>query len=295
MLAKSARLLFALSAVSVLSACAPSAAPMAAPEAGFAPVPAMPTVAVEARDSGNANAEMPSARRLVIRTADMEIVVTDTVATMNELSKLAAETGGFVVSSSTSQVEQRALRGAMTLRVEAKRFDEALSRIRALALEVRSENVRGEDVTAEYVDLDARVKALEASEAQLYELLKSAQTTEDVLKVRSEITRLRSEIDSLKGRIRYLSQAAALSTITVAILPDVLAQPVQVAGWRPEGEARRAVEALIAILQGLGTLFIWTVIVVVPVLAVLALPVVLVVALIYRIRRRENRAPQPDS
>lgn len=291
MLSKPARLLFVFGAANALiglSACAAPAAPIAAPEAGFAPAPAVPTVAAEARVSGDTSPTAPSAERLIIRTADLEIVVADTTAAMSELSKLAREAGGFVVSSNTTKVEQGALRGWMTLRVEAKRFDEALSRIHALAVEVRSESVRGEDVTAEYVDLDARVKALEASEAQLYELLKRAQTVEEVLKVRAEITRLRTEIDALKGRMNYLSQAAALSTINVALVPDVLAQPVQIAGWRPDGEAKRAVEALILVLQGLGTLLIWTAIVIVPVILVMALPVVVVIALVRR--RRKHKA-----
>jgi hypothetical protein len=105
--------------------------------------------------------------RLIIRTADLTLVVKDTQEALDALTRLAGEFGGFVVSSSASRAAENALEGSITLRVEAARFDEALARIRALAIEVRSESVRGEDVTAEYVDLDARMRNLEAAEAQL--------------------------------------------------------------------------------------------------------------------------------
>jgi len=223
--------------------------------------------------------------RLIIRTADLTLVVRDTQESMAALTRLAGEFGGFVVSSSASRVAEDASQGNITLRVEAARFDEALARIRALAIEVRSESVRGEDVTAEYVDLDARMRNLEAAEAQLQQILKQATSTEDVLAVYRELTNLRGQIEQVKGRMKYLSQSAALATITITLLPDALAQPLQVGGWRPAGVVRDAFQALIEALQGLVTILIWLVIVVVPVLIIIAAPVVAAVLLIRRARR----------
>lgn len=289
--------LFGLLALSVTACAAPPAPPsysadMGAPMPAATAAPAMPEIAPRAAapDSGAAGQDVQP--RLIIRTADVTIVVRDAQAQMDALARLAEEFGGFVVSSSTSRVGEDAVQGYITLRVDAARFDEAMSRIRALAVEVRSENVRGEDVTAEYVDLDARLKNLEATEAQLQKILERATTTEDVLAVYRELTQIRGQIEQIKGRMKYLSQSAALATISVTLIPDALAQPIQVGSWRPEGVAKAAFEALIATLQGLASLLIWLVIVVVPVLAILALPIV---ALVLLIRRRSRRGKQAQA
>lgn len=258
---------------------APAQPPM--PAEGAAP-------ATQPRASG-ATTDPVAQPRLIIRTADITLVVKDTQETLDLLTRLSAELGGFVVSSSTSRAG-RAIQGYITLRVDATRFDEAMNRIRAAAIEVRSESVRGEDVTAEYVDLDARLKNLEAAEAQLQQILKQATATEDVLAVYRELTQIRSQIEQIKGRMKYLSQSAVLATISVTLIPDALAQPVEVGGWRPEGVVREAVEALIAALQGLASVLIWLIIVGLPMLVIIALPFIAVFAILRRARRNKRKA-----
>jgi len=278
-------------AVPLFVACA------AAPAAfDSAPVPAQPPPQAEFRAVPTAAPVGPieAQPRLIIRTADLTLVVKDTQEALDALTRLAGEFGGFVVSSSASRVAENALEGSITLRVEAARFDQALARIRTLAREVRSESVRGEDVTAEYVDLDARLRNLEAAEAQLQQILKQATSTEDVLAVYRELTNLRSQIEQVKGRMKYLSQSAALATITVTLIPDALAQPIQVGGWQPAGVIRDALQALISALQGLATIAIWLVIVVAPMALIIAAPILLIILAIRRLRRRPSpQAQQP--
>ncbi len=288
-----AKILIAL-AIPLFAACAAAPAAFDA-DAAVPAQPPLPQAEFRAIPTA-APAEPAEAQpRLIIRTADLTLVVSDTQESMAALARLAGEFGGFVVSSSTSRVAENALEGSVTLRVEAARFDEALARIRALAVEVRSESVRGEDVTAEYVDLDARMRNLEAAEAQLQQILKQATSTEDVLAVYRELTNLRGQIEQVKGRMKYLSQSAALATITITLIPDALAQPLQVGGWRPAGVVRDAFQALIGALQGLATLLIWLAIVVVPVLVIVAAPVVAAVLLLRRLRRGKAAKPVRES
>jgi len=142
------------------------------------------------------------------------------------------------------------------------------------------------------VDLDARLKNLEAAEAQLQQILKQATSTEDVLAVYRELTGIRGQIEQIKGRMKFLSQSAALATISVTVIPDALAQPVQVGGWRPAGVVRDAFEALIATLQGLASLLIWLAIVVLPVLLIFVIPTALIVLLVRRARRNKARTTE---
>jgi Domain of unknown function (DUF4349) len=274
------------------TACAAPApaAPSSANQAYIAEAaPAAPAMATAAPAVGtDPNAQQPATPRMIIRNADMTLVVTNTQAKLDELTIIASDYKGFIVSQSTSKYNND-IQAQVTLRVEAAQLDAALSRIRKLAVEVRSENVRGDDVTAEFVDLQSQLKNLEAAEAQLQKIMEKAEKTEDVMAVFNQLTQVRGQIDQIKGRMKFLSENAAMSAINLTLLPDTPSQPVEVAGWRPEGVAKRAIEALVSALQGLVNLGIWLVIFVAPILVLLALPVVLL-GLVVRTIIRGRRA-----
>jgi Fe2+ transport system protein B len=223
---------------------------------------------------------------MVIRNATLTLVVSDTEAQLSTIMRMADELKGYVASSNTSRVE-RDVRAQLVLRVPAERLDEALDRLRKLAVQVREENVSGDDVTAEYVDLTSRVKNLEAAEDQLRGILAKTSNTDDVLKVFDQLKNVRGEIEQAKGRMQYLSQSAALATITLTLLPDTPAQPVEAPGWRPEGVAKSALERLIGSLQDLGNVVIWAALFILPLLLVTLGPVLLVVWLL---RKRKPKA-----
>lgn len=228
--------------------------------------------------------------RLIIRTADMSIVVTDTEESLARIAALVESNGGWVVSSYVFQAEQDAKSGTITVRVPAEGFQSALDAITALAVEVQSLSTSGQDVTEEYVDLEARLGNLEATAERVRGFLDETRNVEEALAVNQELSRLEGEIEVIKGRMQYLSQSAAFSTITVNLTPDILAQPVQVGGWQPGGVAKQALEALISGLQTLANVLIWLVIYVLPIALLIGIPVYLIVRAIVR-RRRAKREP----
>ncbi|MEZ4518485.1 MAG: DUF4349 domain-containing protein [Chloroflexota bacterium] len=105
---------------------------------------------------------------------------------------------------------------------------------------------------------------------------------------------MEGEIESIKGRMQYLSQSAAFSTITASLTPDILAQPVQVAGWQPGGVAKQALEALISGLQTLANILIWLAIYVLPIALIIGIPLYLIVRYILRRRQLKNQPPTPE-
>lgn len=228
--------------------------------------------------------------RMIVRNASLTLVVDDAQARSDSLTSLVNGLGGYVSSSKSTKFDA-GLQTMLTVRVPADKFDTALASIRKLAVEVRDEQISGEDVTAEYTDLNAQLRNLEAAELQLREIMSRTSKTEDVLAVFNQLTQKRGEIEQVKGRIQFLSQSAALATITVTMMPDALAQPIQVAGWRPEGVLKSAVQALIDALQAIATLVIWLVIVVVPVAVILSSPFVVLI-LILRSRNKRKKAQQ---
>ncbi len=158
--------------------------------------------------------ELVSADRLIIRTGRMVLVVEDVAAAIEQITAIAATYNGYVVVSNSWQNRDRMM-GNIAIRVEVAYFEPAMSDLANLAVEVRSESTSGEDVTEEYVDLEAKLRNLEASEAQLLELMKQAGDVSEILEVQRELVKTRDEIERTQGRMQYLEQSAAMSYIAV--------------------------------------------------------------------------------
>src|SRR5690606_876429 len=138
--------------------------------------------------------------RLIIRTANMSLVVTDTEEAMDTISRMAEENGGWVVNSSVFQYNETAKTGNITIRVPSAGFNSAMEALRNMAVEVRQESTSGQDVTEEFVDLSARLENLEATAERVRAFLDEAETVEEALAVNQELSRLESEIEAMKGR-----------------------------------------------------------------------------------------------
>lgn len=205
---------------------------------------------------------------MIVRTGTLSLIVTSTAESLQALTRQTAQWGGYVTESKEWR-ENDQLRGSVTLRVPAARFDDVMATVKKSAVRVQSETVTGEDVTQEYSDLGARLRNAEAAEIELRELLTSVrqrtQKAADVLEVYEKLQEVRGEIEQTKGRMLYLSQVTAMSTLTVELVPDVLAQPVVEPGWRPSAIAHRAVHALVDSLQWLAGAAIWVAIYLLPI------------------------------
>lgn len=257
---------------------------VAVSEKGYAPI-----------EPGAGAANYSGVERLIIRNGSLSLVVPDTETALDEITDLVDELGGYVVESNVYQY-QEGLQASVTLRVPAESFDAALERIRDMATEVRRESISGQDVTEEYVDLQSRLRYLEATESRLLEFLEEAEDTEAALAVYEQLQRIQADIEHVKGRMQYLEQSAAMATITLDITPDELAQPIQVGRWNPKGTARDALQSLVRVLQFLVDAAIVIGILVIPVLIVIAVPfagLFFLVRAIARWRRaRKTRKPE---
>ena len=257
-----------------------------------APAPMVEQPAMDQAANTVTQSQVPQ-QRLIIRNADMTIVATDTEAALTQIAQMADNGGGWVVSSNVYQSTETSKTGYIQIRVPSEGFQSVLDAIAGLAVRVESLSTSGQDVTEEYVDLSSQLVNLEATAARVRGFLDDATRVEDALAVNSELSRLEGEIAVIKGRMQYLEQSSAFSSITVNVTPDELAQPIEVAGWQPSGVAKQAVETLVSALQTLANLIIWLVIAVLPILLLILIPVALVVWLIRRLRRREVAAPPP--
>ena len=215
--------------------------------------------------------------RLIVRDGTMVMVVEDTRASRDEIQKLVdsmADAGAFVVSSSESDSGQDGQPVIyMSLRVPVASFGSVMDALEKMALRVLSRQEQSQDVTAEYVDQAARLQQLEAARQRLLEIMKEAKTTDDLLRVESQLTQRETEIEALKGRVEYLSQTARLSSIQVELRPSVLNQPVVEGGWNPAETGRLAAGRLVDSLRNFADFLITFSIATLPWLVVVGLVV----------------------
>ncbi len=300
-----------LIAVLVLTACAPLARseavndrdmlsmeyPAESPSLGAADKSieeGMPQAAPNiSADSGMPQTE---AVRLVIRNADLSIVVNDPGKVMSTINQMAERMGGYVVNSNLwKSVNYNGLEvpeASISIRIPANLLNQAIDEIKNLTNnreeDVLSENVSGQDVTKEYTDLNSRLANLEDAEAQLRAIMDEAKKTEDVLNVFNQLTYYREQIEVIKGQIKYYEEAAALSAISIRIQAHEAVNPISVAGWKPSVTVSKALQALVDTLQVIVDVVIWIVVSILPVLIIIFLPLYLIFLAIRSAVRRSN-------
>ena len=262
-----------------------------------APMPATDLFSAEEAARQSVDSSVPNQQgqdRLVIKNADLAIVVKDPEARMKEISAMAVEMGGFVVSSNLYQSYYgpnsiEVPEATVVIRVPSERLDEALERIKQGASDVQHENVSGQDVTSQYVDLQSQLKAKQAAEQKLLEILDQATRAEDVLAIYLQVQSVQSEIEVLKGQIKYYEESAALSSISARLIAEESAQPITVGPWTPGGAVKAAIEDLIRFAQNFVDFLIYFVLSILPSLILMAIPVYLVFLAGRAVYRRVNK------
>ncbi len=244
----------------VLGSCLGREAPRAAAVSRPAAIPARPAVLPPAGVASPtplsaAGSARPENERLIIRSGEIHIRVPDLDSAEASLKAAVAELGGYILSAQRSGVDDAAVM-QVTFRVPAERFDEALAAVQALAKVVVTKELKGEDVTEEYVDLDAQLRNLEATRSRLLSFLDKAMKVDDALAVQRALTDIQGQIERIAGRIKYLRQSAAMSTITVHLFPETSTKVVSAEGWRPGETGRMAIRGLIGFAQSLADIAI---------------------------------------
>jgi len=191
--------------------------------------------------------------RRIVKTGYLTLEVDDIAKAINEVTGVAKELGGYVVSSN-KHGDKDAASGRISIRVPAERFDEAFDRLRKLAVSVPNESTQSQDVTEEYTDLQAQLRNLEATEAQYLELLKKAEKVEDMLAVQRELSNVRGQIERVKGRIQYLERTSDMALIEVNLQKT---QPLGQPGWNALKTFKSAIRGLTTFGRVLADIAIW--------------------------------------
>jgi hypothetical protein len=144
-------------------------------------------------------------RSLIVYTANVVIAIYEVDATQRQIVTAVQGIGGFVASLDENSV---------VVRVPAAEFESFLATVEATG-RVIGRTIRADDITEQFRDLEIRMQNLVAMRARLEQMLSHAANVAEALAVERELERVTAELESMRGRLRYLSDRVAFSTITI--------------------------------------------------------------------------------
>lgn len=259
-------------------------------EKSAAPMPTAGVAYQTVPDIGNAPGQAASVDRKIVKNAEVNVLVEDSDIAIDRLTQVVGDAGGYIVSSrvwyQAHLDDENYKYASITLGIPVDQFEVTMRRVRGLAVRVLDENASGEDVTDQFVDLQSRLTNLEATQARIQSFLEDAKSVDEALRINQELAQIEAQIEEVKGRMNYLADRSAFSTITVTIspeLPELEPAPVpEPKPWTPGETLENATETLVKAYQGIVEFAIWLFVAVLPILAPPALLVWLVVRLVRR-------------
>lgn len=246
------------------------------------------------------------AERMIVKEGEMTLLVESTERAIDDVTRIAMTSGGYVLGAD-AVLKEGYRYAVIKLGVPVEQFEAVQQQLRAMAVTVLSETSHGTDVSDEYVDLQSRLVNLDATAARLRTFLDRATTISETLQVNDQLAAIEADIEKVKGRMNYLRNRSAYSTLTVRLEPlrptatptftptltptETPTPTTTPVAWRPLRTARAAGRALGDILRVLGDITIWAVTLIAP----LAAPFVLLWWLARRHRRLHPRPPKPPA
>ncbi|MFN8523339.1 MAG: DUF4349 domain-containing protein [Chloroflexota bacterium] len=187
----------------------------------------------------------PATGRMVIYTTELSILVKDLGTISNAIGDIAAQAGGFVAGVEQKDENGRAV-STIRLKVPPDRYEPTMRALRALAVEVTDEKAATQDVTEEFNDAQTQIASLEASYAQILELMKRAQNMDEIVKLQDRLAQTKVQLDRVRGRANFLQRGAEFATITVR---SRLAQDVLATNFTAQRTNLRKLESQRVVLQ----------------------------------------------
>ena len=161
--------------------------------------------------------------RKLIKSGYLSIVVKDVSVTGDEIKKLC-EIYEAYISSETQSNNPGRFEYNQVIRIPASQFDQLVSKIERLATRVENKNIETSDVTEEFIDKEARIKTKKELEQRYREILKQADEVSDILSIEAQLNHVRADIESMEGRLTFLKNQVAFSTLTLSFYEPIGAE-----------------------------------------------------------------------
>lgn len=225
--------------------------------------------------------------RMMVTSSNFSLLVKDVTKTLDEIKGKVTELKGYVVNVSISRPELGE-HATIQFRVPTEQVETMVAYLRGASVKVVSENVSGHDVTDKYTDVAEYLKVAQSNKTRLEEILASARTIDEIMKVQNQIFSLQRQIDNYKGQMKYMEGTSETSLITAYISTDEIGLPyAEPLSWRPEVIFKHAVRSMIGTLQKLGAVAIWL-----GVYSVLIVPTLTIILIIIIVRKKKMASKQ---
>ncbi len=185
----------------------------------------------------------------IIQTGWIYMRVDDAAKRLEEVRGLVESSGGFIADSSLS--EQSGITTAnVAARIPLAQYQDIRNKIRAIGSTIFNESSHADDVTDQFVDLDARLRSARAEEEQYLEILDRATTIEDTLRVTAQLSQVRSRIEQMEGQMRFLQDRTEYATLNITMTEEARVN-IPTDEWRPGEVLREALRDLVIVAQEL--------------------------------------------
>ena len=258
---------------------------------------ALPTAGPVMNESGqpvDANPANASAGHMIIKNADVKLLVADTDVAIDRTTQLIGDLGGYIISSRVwvqPYFEFNLKYATLTIGLPVDQFERALTRLRALAIKVQDETASGEDVTNQFVDLQSQLTNLESTRERIKSFLEDAKTVDEALRINQQLSDIEGQIEQIKGQMNYLQDRSAYSTITVNFepqQPEIVTTPTPTPTpnvWNPGRTFDHATKTVTSAYQHIVEFLIWFFVVIVPILV----PPFLIVWVVWKLLKRKPK------
>lgn len=179
----------------------------------------------EKKKLASAKEDSKPQKRMVIYNASLHIEVKDFKKVQDQLEALVSTLNGYVVHANIYHNSENKQSGEITVRIPQEYFQKLITEIDKLSHKVHNRSISGQDVTEEYVDLDSRLTSKKVVEERLLQFLQEAKKTEDLLKISNDLAKVQEEIEQIKGRMKYLNNQVAFSTVTIHMTENKVIVP----------------------------------------------------------------------
>jgi methyl coenzyme M reductase subunit D len=234
--------------------------------------------------------------RMIIKTGTMNLEVDKYDETEKRATDIAKKYNGFISGSNSNLNSGGKKQGTIMIKVPADKYDALIAEITTLG-KVMNQNINANDITEEYIDLEARIKTQKELEQRLLKLLseKTARLT-DVVEVEQKLASVRQVIESIDGRMRYLKSQSEMSTLILSIFEPSLLVTSSGGGFFYEISQgfKKGLEAFTEVLSGLITVVI-AIIPLIIFLVILIYLVIYIIAKLARIRKRVVKKAESSS
>jgi len=243
----------------------------------------------------------PIGNKMVIKDAELEVLVQSTDVAIAQVNQLTADYGGYIISTQ-SWYTDGFKHATLRLGIPSTSFETVLNQLRDIGLRVINETASGQDVSNEYVDLQSKLTNLEATAARIRDFLNEAKTIDETLTISAQLAELEAQIEKVKGQMRYYEGRSAYSTVTVNLVPQhptptptltptpipPTPTPTPPPGWSAADTFNEASNVLVNLTQATIDLLIWIALVLLPIVAVIGIFIWIIRWIMSKLIRTKN-------